>query len=260
MLYIFRHIDDGWNPITIAPMKKILLTLAALSHMIVGAAQEAPMQKVIIVAKRDAEWHSYRHAYKAAAFFDKYTRTRPLIQAHMQIRPNRTDLSMDGLRIALEGESTNMEIAVDRIGRATLPMLKQAYEEDAVLRLNRLKGNYHFSGRYSIRERDDGTYRVADLRAACEQVLSAQRDSGYRVRLIGKKCMGVRFVFARDAAAQLDYRDGTKSLPLAVADGQPFENDTMGVFKVALLRFGDWPEQGTIVTPTRPIAVGTIYE
>lgn len=241
-------------------MKLILLACAALVPLIAGAVDDAAIPKVTIVAKRDAEWHSYRHAYSAAAFFEKYTRTRPLIQAHMQIRPNRKELPMDGLRIELEGETTRMTIPVDRIGRATLPMLKQAYDEDAVLRLNRLKGNYHFSGRYSIRERDDGLYSVADLQAACEQMIGAQRASGYRVRLVGKKCMGVRFVFAPDTAAQISYRDGARSAVLAVADGQPFENDTMGVFKVALLRFADWPAQGTVVAATRPIAIGTIYE
>ncbi|PWF44395.1 hypothetical protein C7C56_019320 [Massilia glaciei] len=241
---------------------KYLLVLAALLPLAAGARGEAPMQKVTIVAKKDSEWHSYRHAYSAAAFFEKFTRTRPLIQAHMQIRPNRKDLPMDGMRIELEGETSSADIAVDRIGRATVPMLKQAYVEDAVLRLNRLKGNYHFSGRYSIREREDGVYRVADLRAACDQLLSAQRESGYRLRLIGKKCAGVSFIYAlADAGKEIRFTDGTQRVTvLAAVDGQPFENDTMGLFKVARFRFADWPAEGTVTTSARPIAIGTVYD
>ncbi|MES3021981.1 MAG: hypothetical protein V4857_10405 [Pseudomonadota bacterium] len=239
-----------------------LVFAALLLPLAAGAQGEAPMQKVTVVAKKDSEWHSYRHAYSAAAFFEKFTRTRPLIQAHMQIRPNRRDLPMDGMRIQLEGETGTVDIAVDRIGRATIPMLKQSYVEDAVLRLNRLKGHYHFSGRYSIREREDGIYRAADLRAACEQLLSAQRESGYRLRLIGKKCAGVSFIYAlADSGQEIRFTDATKRVSvLAAVDGQPFENDTMGLFKVARFRFADWPAEGVVTTAVRPIAIGTVYE
>jgi hypothetical protein len=242
-------------------MKNYLLLLAALLPMGASALEEAPLQQVVVVAKKDSEWQSYRHAYKASAFFDKYTRSRPLIQAHMQIRPNRPGLPMNNLRIALEGETYSTQIPVDRIGRAILPMHKQAYVEDAVLRLNRLKGNYHFSGRYSIRERADGIYSFADLRAACDQLLDAQRDSGYRVRLIGKKCAGVTFIYASETAApEISVKHGNESKVLVVADSAPFESQTVDLLKVAKFRFADWTGAGTVVATTRPIAIGTIYE
>ena len=57
----------------------------------------------------------------------------------MQIMPLREGLPLAGLRIELTGETVAQELAVDAIGRAVLPMLKQAFEEDAVLRLNRQK-------------------------------------------------------------------------------------------------------------------------
>ena len=49
-------------------------------------------------------------------------------------------------------------------------MEKQAYEDDAVVTLNRQKGHY-FSGRERADGVDDGTL----LRDACEQLLAAQR-------------------------------------------------------------------------------------
>lgn len=240
----------------------LLILAAAVAPMAMAPVPEAEIPRVTVTAERDAEWHSYRRAYSAAAYFQPYLSTRPLIQAHMQIRPNTPDLPMDGLSVHLTGERTSIHLTADAIGRITVPMLKQAYDEDAVLRLNRRKGNYHFQGRYSIREREDGVYSAADLRAACEQLLSAQRESGYRMRLIGKKCAGVKFVYARTSLApSVVFRDASApGRELPVQDGQAFENATMGVYKVALYRFSDWPATGTIETRERPIAIGTLYE
>lgn len=256
----------GQPCLRIAAMLKIplnpvlLLSLQLALAPLCAAAADVPT--ITIPAQRDAEWHSYRHAYKAMRFFEPYLKTRPLIQAHMQIRPNTPDLPLEGLQLQLEGESVKLAIAVDALGRATLPMLKQAYDDDAVLRLNRQKGHYHFSGRYSIRERDDGVYRVADLRAACEQLISAQRASGYRLRLIGKQCAGVKFVYPLDGPApDVFYRDAAGALtPLPLETGHPFENPTMGRYRLAMLRFAASLADGDIITRSKPLGVGTVYE
>jgi hypothetical protein len=243
---------------SIAPLLPLLLLL--LPPLCAASASDVP--SIVIPAQRDAEWHSYRHAYKAVRFFEPYLKTRPLIQAHMQIRPNTPDVPLDGLQLQLEGESVKMAIPVDALGRATLPMLKQAYDEDAVLRLNRQKGHYHFSGRYSIRERDDGVYSMAGLRAACEQLIGAQRASGYRLRLIGRQCAGVKFVYPlAGPAPEVFYRDAAGTLtPLAAETGPPFENATMGLYRLAVVRFAALPADGDIVTRGKPLGVGTVYE
>ncbi len=243
--------------------KHILPVVLALAAQIAWAAGQdgKPPTSVEIVAKRDAEWASYRHAYKAANMFEKHTRTRPLIQAHMQIVPKREGLSVAGMRIQLAGETVTQDIAVDAIGRSTLPMLKAAYDEDAVLRLNRQKGNFRFTGRYSIRENDSGVYGAARLRAACEELIDAQRDSGSRIRLLGKKCAGVRFIFAPASAPGVTFRDdkGTAS-SIAALDATPFDNTPMGMYKVVTYRFDAWPAQGEVVTAQRPLFIGTHYE
>ncbi|MES2017358.1 MAG: hypothetical protein V4484_12775 [Pseudomonadota bacterium] len=227
-----------------------------------AAEPEAAPAQVHVTAERDAEWHSYRHAYKAAAFFAAFTRTRPLIQAHMQIRPLDKAASLEGLSIRLAGEHTNLTLAVDPLGRAVLPLLKEPYQDDAVLRLNRAKGIYYFSGRYSVKERDDGLYQAADMRAACDQLLSAQRESGYRLRLVGKRCAGVRFVYpltepASPVTLQLP---GAAPALLPLVDGQPFEGSSMGTYKIVIYRFADWPAAGQLQTARRPLAIGTVYE
>ncbi|MFZ6676308.1 hypothetical protein [Undibacterium sp. Tian12W] len=244
-----------------------MLLLAAIPGQII--AEE--VQQVEIAALRNisnAEWGSYRHAYKAYNFFATYIRDRPLIQAHMQLRPsaNARDASLAGLRLQLSGEKTRLDIAVDTMGRVSLPMLKQAYDEDAVLRLNRPQGQFYFSGRYSIKEREDGIYDVAELRSACEQLISAQRESGYRIRLIGKKCTGIKFIYAlndnkNDSKIVISFRDAVQ-LPrdLPVSETTPFEDDSMGKYRVALYKFSDWPASGQIIATSKPLAIGTLYD
>lgn len=238
-----------------------LTCAAAAAH----ASDKAPADsgaRVTITAQRDAEWGSYRHAYKAQSMFMAHTAPRPLIQAHMQIRPREMGLSLEGLQVQLASESHKLDLPVDGIGRVTMPLLKSAYDEDAVLRLNRQKGHYRFSGRYSIKEREDGVYSAAMLREACQQVLDAQRASGGRIRMFGKKCVGVKFIYPlADSAASVQYRTaGGKGAPIAAADAEPFESGPVGPYKVALYRFAAWPAEGAIVAARRPLAIGTLYE
>lgn len=234
-----------------------IAALFSLASLAAPAADDAP--KVVISAERDSEWGSYRHAYKAAAFFAFYTRSRPLIQAHMQIRPLDPATPLDGLSLRLIGEKTDLTIPVDAIGRAELPMLKQAYQDDAVLRLNRQKGSYYFAGRYSIREHADGVYDMAELRAACEQLIGAQRESGYRLRLSGKQCLGIKFVYPAGAMPEVRAQTDGPAGALPLVQAHPFEGNSMGLYQVALYRFADWPQQGKILTLTPPLAIGTLY-
>ena len=240
----------------------IALLLPALLAPRAGAPAEPDVQHVEITKALDAEWASYRYAYEAAGFIGKFLRKRPLIQAQMQLRPIDPATPVTGLKVRLVGKTTNLELDADDIGLVTVPQLKQAYDEDAVLRLNRPKGLYRFSGRFTIKERDDGSYSAADLREACEEMIGAQRESGYRMRLWGKKCVGVKFVYAADASGDaVDFHAADDHVtPIAPVDAKPFEDDSMGNYKVAIVRFADWPAGGRVVTRAKPLAIGTLYE
>lgn len=244
--------------------KYLLLFLLALGpQTALGDDQPGqPPASVEIVAKRDGEWTSYRHVYKAATRFAAITETRPLIQAHMQILPRREGLPLEGLRIQINGATVSRDIPVDPIGRARIPLFKQAFDEDAVLRLNRQQGNYRFTGLFSIREKDDGVYGAAELRAACEQIISAQRESGSRFRLMGKKCAGVRFIYPPAAlGAALTLRDAAgKPGAIAAADAPPFDGAPLGMYKVVTYRFDAWPAQGEVVASQRPLVIGALFE
>lgn len=248
-------------------MSRLLFLAAALIPAASIAADPVPAPvesgpKIVITAQRDAEWGSYRHAYKAASSFMVHTSTRPLIQAHMQIRPREPGVRLEGMQVQLAGETVKLDLPVDDIGRVSVPLMKAAYDEDAVLRLNRQKGYYRFSGRYTIKERDDGVYSAAMLREACEQLISAQRASGNWIRMIGQKCVGVTFIYPlADSGEGVVFRgaDG-KDSAIAAADAEPFDSGKIGVYKVARYRFDAWPAQGAIVAARPPLAIGTLYE
>ena len=230
--------------------------------MRVKRSKNAASQEVQVQGALDPEWGSYRRAYGAAAFFERFTRTRPLIQAQMQVRPVAPDAPLSGLRLSIVGASTHLEIPVDDMGLADVPQLKQAYDEDAVLRLNRPKGLYYFAGRYTIKQHADGVYDAALLREACEQLIDAQRASGYRGRLFFKKCVGVKFVYPRgDAAAAVDFKDADGATrALLPVDLHPFEDESMGLYSVVVYRFADLPATGQLTARTPPMAIGTLYE
>lgn len=238
-----------------AALGALLMPQAAL------AAEPAP-SVIVVTASRDAEWAGYRHAYRAAARFARMTASRPLIQAHMQIQPLREGLPMAGLRLQLVGESTSMELTADLAGRVTVPLLKAPFDEDAVLRLNRHKGNYRFSGLFSIRERADQRYDAAMLRAACEQMLSVQREAGSKFNLMGKQCAGVKFLYALgDATASLAFKAGEGAArPIVAVDQRGFDLPPIVTrYQVLAYRFADWPAQGVLLTASTPLAIVAIY-
>ena len=239
----------------------VVLAVAALMPG-AGASAEGDVQNVEVKGKFDPEWSSYRYAYQASVFTNKFLRKRPLVQSQLQLRPLDPLTPVTGLKVTLEGAKTHVEMVADDLGRVDMPELKQAFDEDAVLRLNRPKGLYKFSGRFSIKPREDGEYGVADLQEACEQLIGAQREAGYRMRLWGKKCVGVKFsypVAASGVSADFHAADDHVT-PIAAVDGRPFEDDSMGTYKIVVVRFADWPKTGRVVTHDKPLAIGTLYE
>jgi hypothetical protein len=84
--------------------------------------------------------------------------------------------------------------------------------------------------------------------------------------LIGKKCAGIKFIYAlndnkNDSKIAISFRDAVqqpRDLPLS--EGQPFEDDSMGKYRVALYKFSDWPASGKIIATSKPLAIGTLYD
>jgi hypothetical protein len=226
--------------------------LAVFAALLLGAGIAAGQ------AQED-EWVSYRDAYRAMVVFEKYGRPKHLIQNHFQVMPREKGVATDGLRLALNGKSTRLNLPLDALGRAVFPLLKSAYDENAALVLNRKVSQYVLRPRVSVLVRPDGVYEAAELRAACDQALNFARYADASARSLS--CAGVRFGFARKGgAAAVRVRDGEPAAALPVGEGVIFPDDPDDGFRTVLYRFADTPARGQVVTQDAPLAIAPLFE
>ncbi|WP_035374632.1 hypothetical protein [Pseudoduganella violaceinigra] len=204
------------------------------------------------------EWISYRDAYRQMVVFAKYGKPKHFLQIHYQVAPRDASAALEGLHLTLTGKNTQLTLPLDATGRAVFPLLKAAYDDNAVLALNRRMASYRFIPRVSILSRNDGIYEAADLHAACEQALAYQRfvDSSYGA----KKCAGVRFVFVNRADALVQVKFGPREAPLPVVDGPAFDGEALGAYRTATYRFSDWSTQGQVVSQNTPLAIAPLFD
>ncbi|KQV89951.1 hypothetical protein ASD15_24985 [Massilia sp. Root351] len=215
---------------------------------------------------QEGEWLSYRDAYRAMVVFEKYGKPKHFLQNHFQIIA-RDGATLDGLRLTLNARGSQLNLPLDAAGRAVFPLLKAAYDDNAVLMLNRKLSGYAYRPRVSIMARADGVYEAADLRTACEQAQAYQRvtDAAFR----GGRCVGVRFAFARRGEAQVRLRHGAQdSAPLPVAEGPAFADGAGADFSIVSYRFDAPPAPGQaaghaagqVISLSPPLAIAPLYE
>jgi hypothetical protein len=206
----------------------------------------------------EGEWVSYRDAYRAMVVFEKYGKPKSFLQNHLQVMPREKGISVEGMRLSLNGKTTQLSLPLDATGRAVFPLLKSAYDDNAELVINRKVSQYVFRSRVSIVVRPDGVYELADLRAACEQLLAYQRQVEAQARSL--HCVGVRFAYARRAPDILVKlrRDGAEQV-LSVVDGAPFQDDPNDNFQVVSVRIGE-ADRGQVVTQTAPLSIAALLE
>ncbi len=212
----------------------------------------------------EGDWLSYRDAYRAMLWFEKYGKPKNLIQNRLQLIPKDPSGSLDGLRLSLVSQSTQLNLPLDATGRTMLPMLKAAYDENAELRLNRKVSHYRFQSRISIMVRADGVYETADLRAACEQVLAYQRsvESSFQ----GKKCVGVRLAYSPknqtstgEPVVELRNVNGNVS-KLPVSEGGAFAGMADEDFQIINMSFSGSPDKSQLITRSMPLAISALFE
>jgi hypothetical protein len=210
------------------------------------------------------EWVNYRDAYRAMVLFDKYGGPKNLLHNQLQVLPRDKGVLGEGVQLHLKGKTVQTSLALDATGRATLPLLKAAYDENAVLSPSRALGGFTVRPRVSLALRADGSYGVNDLRAACEQALGFARyvDSSAR----DQQCVGVRLVFSKQGeAASVRLRAGAAGagaeqvLPLVRAAA--FTGDVDDDFPVLNYRFGaSTGAQAQLITYSAPLAIVPLFE
>jgi hypothetical protein len=208
-------------------------------------------------AALEGEWVNYRDAYRTMVVFEKYGGAKNMIQSQLQVLP--AEAGAEPVELTLTGTTTRLKLPLDATGRAVFPLLKTAYDENAVLATNRKDARFALRQRISVKVRPDGVYDTAELRAACEQALGYTRyvDASARAR----QCTGVRFVFDRKspvAPVRLRKADGNTSV-LAAGDGAAFGGETES-FATVTYRFNGDAERAQVLTATAPIAIAPVIE
>jgi hypothetical protein len=200
---------------------------------------------------------SYRDAYRAMVVFEKYGGAKNLLVSELQVVPRERPMHAEGLQLLLSGRSTQLNLALDPLGRTVFPLQKAAYDENAALFLSRRGLGFALRPQVSIALRADGVYDMAELRAACAQALGFARyiDASQRTR----QCVGVRFVFPKrsEGGARLRRPDSQEQvLPLAGgAAGGADEG-----FPAITYRFVAPDERGQVATYNAPLAILPIFE
>ena len=206
------------------------------------------------------EWISYRDAYRTMIWFEKYGKPKNLLLHHYQVQSHDKGAAIEGTQLLLAAKSVQLNLALDVTGRVVFPFLKAAYDENAELVLNRKLSSVTLKGRVSIAARADGVYEAADLHTACEQALQFQHYAEPST-LGDKKCVGVKFVYARKSAATVQFRkNGSELSNLPAGEGPAFWDDAGDLFRNVVYRFAAWPDKGQVLTPLAPIAISPLFD
>lgn len=207
----------------------------------------------------DSEWISYRDAYRAMVVFDKYGGPKNLLQSQFQLVPAQKGALPPGMQLSLQRKSGSQSLALDATGRAVLPLVKAAYDENAALVLTGGPGVAGFRERVTIAPRTDGLYDSAELRAACGQALDFLRYTDATAR--ARACVGVRFVYPHEAAGPLvRLRSGTAESVLAASEGGAFADDGGAGFRVVNYRFGEGGERRELLTSSAPLLIAPLID
>lgn len=204
-----------------------------------------------------SEWASYRDAYRAVVVFEKYGGAKSLLQHHLQLVPRDKGVLGEGIQLVLSGKTVQTSLALDALGRGVLPLLKAAYDENAVLAPSRRIGPFSLRARVTIAPQADNVYDSDELRAACAQALAYARHVDAAAR--SRQCVGVRMVFPRkgvETSVKLRRPEGEE--PMQVAPGQAFAGDADADFPVATYRFG--AERAQVITYSAPLAIVPLFE
>lgn len=223
-----------------------LAVCIALAAVVAGAPVHA----------QESDWVSYRDAYRGMVVFEKYGKPKQFLQQHYQASARDGSPLPPDFRLALSGKTVQLNLPLDALGRAVFPLLKAAYDENAVLTINRKLGGYVLKPRLSITVRPDGVYEGAELRAACEQALEFQRTvhpAGYR----DKHCVGVRMTFAKKSDADVRWKGGALLPAMA---GPAFPDEAGNAYSVVTVRFDAATDKGQVVSQNAPLAVAPLFE
>lgn len=219
---------------------------------------EPEIPKIEVKYIRDPQHMSYRDAFRSASTFAKYSGPKDLIRLTFAIWPKDRSTTVEGLKARIVSNSVDQELKIEFNYQAVMPMIEKAYEEDAVIEVNRPAGKLNFGNAVTIKTRSDGQYKVSDLALACDQVLAFLQFPSliYKLKYSSKKCIGASFLFeAADdyGAIKIVSSDGKTIYPQAVVL-------THGYQKRYPVDFAKIDRNGTIISRGNLVEISGRFE
>lgn len=205
------------------------------------------------VAQTNGDWVAYRDAYRAMVVFEKYGGAKSMLQQQLQVLPRTPGQDTTGVQLLVAGKASQGRYPLDATLRTVFPLVRAAYDDNAVLQLSRPLGPFSIRPQISLVQRPDNLYDSEELRQGCEQALAYARQ----LALFGvRRCSGVRFVFEKTSpAAPVTVNGGAR---LAAAPAAPFAGDGDATFPVVTYRFGSARVQ--LGTASVPLAITPLFD
>jgi hypothetical protein len=147
--------------------------LAVLLGAIVGAASAADREAVVVRAVRDPVDKSYRRMVEGMDLFEKAHALAPNAELRFKLLPRKRDTRMDGIALALVGDSFQEPIALAADRTFALERRKDALREDASVRPDRRARSLTWRAEIRTPGLPPEVRRLGDLRLECRVGLRA---------------------------------------------------------------------------------------
>lgn len=207
-------------------------------------------------AQAGGDWVAYRDAYRAMVVFEKYGGPKSLLQQQLQVLPRTPGVDAAGVQLMVVGKTSQGRFPLDATLRTVFPLARAAYDDNAVLQLSRPLGPFTVRPQVSLALRPDNLYDSEELRRGCDQALAYVREQAL---FAARRCVGVRFVFAKESvAASVTLRGGVQS-GLPASPAAPFPGDGDATFPVVTYRFAG-AERVQLGTASAPLAITPLFD
>lgn len=231
------------------------LLRAGLAISVLGWGNLAQAQAVA-----QAEWISYRSAYKLMLQFEKYGKPKHLLQSYLQLI-NAQAQPVSETQLNLQAKTLQMGLQVDALGRVRLPLLKLAYDENAEIRLPGSAQIVHMRLSLSLALPYEGQYEAAQLKLACEQALNFYASVGDK-RGLQKRCNGIVLVYPANLKVIPPYLKFDQGQTQVVSNADNPASLEPGVKQqlAYVVRFSNLTDKTQLVSHHAPLAVLPVFE
>lgn len=145
-----------------------------------GAAGGTTLRPMTVSVMRDPVDKSYRKMLKGMDLFEEMRAMAPGASLRFKLLPRQPDTSMEGIKLAIDGDSVSIPVAVGPDNTFTLERHQKALDEDAVVASNRKALSMTWRAEIRTPGLPANVRRLGDLRLECQVGMEADLVSNDR--------------------------------------------------------------------------------